>query len=89
MSALAEVGVAAGLLGIGLLMILVGGYFAPTQDWLFWLGGLMALIGGFGVGQSLLGLVIEASVGMNAAMALLCVVILGFVVFQGYGVLVE
>lgn len=85
---LIELALSVGVLAIGLLLILAGGYF-ETHDWLFFVGGGLALLGGYAVMQSIMGLVVEVSIGMAGAMAVLGLAILGYMLFNGYALLMQ
>lgn len=73
---------------VGLLCVLATYYF-QDQDWLMLVGVGLSAFGVYAVMQSLIGLVIEASIGMTIFLGLVGFAILGFTLVQGYWLLME
>ncbi len=82
---LSDVAIAFCLLSAGLIGIVAGTYF--DEGAVFGIGALVVCIGAYAVGQSLVGLLVDMTLGMGGLGVLLIVLILVFFVAQGYDLL--
>lgn len=77
-----DIGWALCILSVGLAVLLAGVYF--EDDAVLGIGFLVGLIGAYATAQSLLGLLVDVSLGMGGLGVLLVVLILVFFAFQIY-----
>ena len=82
---LSDVAIAFCILSAGLIGLLVGAYVEDGA--VFGIGVLVGCIGVYAVFQSMLGLLIDMSIGMGGLGLLLIVVILGYFLLRGYDLL--
>ncbi len=73
------------ILSAGLIGVVAGAYI--DEGAVLGIGMLVACIGVYAVGQSLVGLLIDMTLGMGGLGFVLIVLILGFFLVQGYGLL--
>lgn len=57
------------------------------MTWLAFLGGFLAVVGTYAVAQSLIGVMLELTVGLERVVAVLCCVFFGFLIVNGYWLL--
>ena len=82
---LSDVAIAFCILSAGLIGVVAGAYI--YEGAVLGIGMLVACIGVYAVGQSLVGLLIDMTLGMGGLGFVLIVLILGFFLVQGYGLL--
>ena len=82
---LSDVAIAFCILSAGLIGVVAGAYI--DEGGVLGIGMLVACIGVYAVGQSLVGLLIDMTLGMGGLGFVLIVLILGFFLVQGYGLL--
>ena len=82
---LSDVAIAFCILSAGLIGVVAGAYI--DEGAVLGIGMLVACIGVYALGQSLVGLLIDMTLGMGGLGFVLIVLILGFFLVQGYGLL--